>query len=140
MDAERRLIRQAASLTEEIGRAADQLSTQGAEGALADALSRLTYIAEKAEGRLEPVISAIDRTMAELGEAQAGLTSVQDALTFDPGRLDAVEERLFAIRGLARKHNVQADDLPALSQQMAAKLTMIDAGQRSVEAINKAIK
>ena len=128
LDAERRLIRHAAQLTEEIARAAAALSNDGAEGALSDALSRLTHIAERTEGRLEPAISALDRTMAELAEAQAQVADVLDQLTFDPGRLEVVEERLFAIRGLARKHGVAADDLPGLAADMAAKLGAIDAG------------
>ena len=129
LDAERRLIRQAAQLTEEIGRAAAALSAEGAEGALGDALSRLTHIADRAEGRLESAIGAIDRTMAELGEAQAGLAEALEQLTFDPGRLEEVEDRLFAIRGLARKHGVPAEGLPELARSMAKQLGAIDAGE-----------
>ncbi len=52
--------------------------------------------------------------MVELAEAEAGLAEVLEALSFDPGRLEQVEERLFAIRALARKHGVQPDELAAL--------------------------
>ncbi len=129
LDAERRLIRQAAGLTEELARAAQALSGDGAERMIGDALSRLTHAADRAEGRLEPTISAIDRTMTELGEAQEALADVLAALDFDPGRLDRVEERLFAIRGLARKHSVGPDDLLRLMQDMAARLHAIDHGE-----------
>ncbi|MEL7467215.1 MAG: DNA repair protein RecN [Pseudomonadota bacterium] len=129
LDAERRLIRQAADLVSEIGKAQTGLGFEGAEGALSDALSRLSHAAQRAEGRLEPAISAIDRTMAELSEAQAQVGDVLDALTFDPGRLEDVEERLFAIRGLARKHDVAPDDLSAHARAMAARLETIDGGE-----------
>ncbi|MEM7060855.1 MAG: DNA repair protein RecN [Pseudomonadota bacterium] len=135
LDSRRRLIRQAVGLSEEINRAADQLSTQGAEGLISEALSRLTHIAEKAEGRLEGTIAAVDRTLTELGEAQSGLSALHDALRFDPGELEAVEERLFAIRGLARKHNVQPDELPSLAERMVTQLTMIDAGEDRIEVL-----
>jgi len=140
LDAERRLIRQAAGLTEEIDRAAKALAAGGAEGALGDALSRLTHVAERAEGRLEASISAIDRTMTELAEAQQGLADVLDALTFDPGRLEAVEERLFAIRGLARKHGVTPDELPALARDMVRKLTGIDEGESRIGELDAAVE
>ena len=134
LDAERRLIRQAAGLTEEIGRAAALLS-DGAAGALTQALQRLTRVAERAEERLEAPIAAIDRTMVELGEAEAGLAAVLDALSFDPGRLEQVEERLFAIRALARKHGVQPDELAALSRDMAARLAELDASGARINAL-----
>ena len=134
LDAERRLIRQAAGLTEEAGRAAALLS-DGAAGALAEALQRLTRLAGRTEGdagrRLEATITAIDRTMVELAEAEAGLGQVLDALRFDPGRLEQVEERLFAIRALARKHATQPDDLPAFAAGLSARLAELDAsGER----------
>ncbi|MEM8840723.1 MAG: DNA repair protein RecN [Pseudomonadota bacterium] len=128
LDAERRLIQAAARIGEEMAKAADEISGQGAEGALANAMSRLVHIAEKSEGILDPVVAALDRTMAELSEAQSGLADALETLRFDPGRLDEVEERLFAIRGLARKHNVPPDDLDGLATELAGKLDDIDAG------------
>lgn len=139
LDAERRLIKQSARLTEEIVTAAKVLSGEGAEGALADALSRLTHVAERAEGRLEPAISAIDRTMTELSDAQGHLSDVLDALSFDPGRLEIVEERLFALRALARKHGVSPDALGPLTSDMAARLSAIDAGEGRISDLEAAL-
>ena len=139
LDAERRLIRQAAGLTEELEKAATSLEN-GAEGSLSEALSRLTHIADKAEGRLENAITALDRTLAELAEAQSALTDVREALRFDPGRLEIVEERLFAIRALARKHNVPATELPRLAQDMAEKLQTIDAGEDQILALETTVR
>ncbi len=138
LDAERRLIRQAGRLTEEIGRAADRLANDGAEGALGDALSRLTHIAEQTEGRLDTTIEAIDRTLAELGEAQSGLSSVLEALQFDPGRLEETEERLFAIRALARKHDVQPDELADLADGFRKRLETIDMGDARISELESA--
>ncbi len=139
LDAERRLIKQSEKLTSELAKAADHLAGQGAEGALAEALSRLNHVAENAEGRLDPTISAIDRTMSELGEAQSSLGEVLDALNFDPGRLDDVEERLFALRGLARKHNVQPDALPDLTADMSKRLSAITTGAEQIGALEAAL-
>lgn len=132
LDAERRLIRQSGDLMDEIAKAAAALSGDGAEGALGDALSRLTHAAGRAEGRLEAAISALDRTISELNETQAELGGVMDALNFDPGRLEDVEERLFAIRGLARKHGVQPDDLAGLTEELTIRLQAIDGGDARV--------
>lgn len=139
LDGERRLIKQSEKLTSELKKASDHLAGQGAEGALAEALSRINHVVERAEGRLDPTIAAIDRTMAELSEAQSNLSEVLDALNFDPGRLDDVEERLFALRGLARKHSVQPDALPELAAEMATKLAAIQTGEQEIAALETAL-
>lgn len=137
LDGERRLIRQAAGLGEEIGRAAEALS-DGASAALADALNRLTRLTERAGDRLEGAISAIDRTMAELAGAEHELEAILDGLRFDPGRLDEVEERLFAIRAMARKHGVASDDLAGLADELSARLAALDASATQIAGLEAA--
>jgi DNA repair protein RecN (Recombination protein N) len=135
LDTERRLIQSAGRIREEIGRAAEALSPEGAEGLLSDALSRLIHAAERAEGLLDPAIAALDRALIELGEAQGGVGDALERLSFDPGRLEAVEERLFAIRALARKHRVAPDSLPKLAQEFAHRLEAIDLGGTRIAAL-----
>ncbi|MEM1382273.1 MAG: DNA repair protein RecN [Pseudomonadota bacterium] len=137
LDAERRLIQRAGRLREEIGKAADSLAGSGAEGAVADALNRLSRAAEEAEGRLDPAIEALDRAMVELGDAQTGVAEALDWLSFDEGRLEAVEERLFAIRALARKHDTVPEALPDLALSLAGRLDAIDAGKDRIQALER---
>ena len=47
-----------------------------------------------------------------------------------------MEARLFDIRGLARKHRVEADALAALGQRMRAQLAEIEAGGERIEALD----
>ncbi len=129
LDAERRLMQAAERMREEVAKAAEALGPEGAEGAMGDALRRLDHAAPQLEGRLDEPLAALDRAMTELSEAQSGVESALEALTFEPYRLEAVEERLFALRGLARKHNVQPDDLAELRDVLAGKLDAIDAGE-----------
>ena len=46
-------------------------------------------------------------------------------MSFDPSELEDTEERLFAIRGLARKHDVQPDDLAGFADTLRAKLECV---------------
>lgn len=129
LDRERRTIQAAARIAEDATKAAQAISGEGAEGLMGDALARLTRIADRAEGRLDAPIAALDRAMAELTEAQTSLGAALEAMAFEPGRLDLVEERLFALRALARKHQVDADALPDLAIDFARRLDEIDAGE-----------
>jgi DNA repair protein RecN (Recombination protein N) len=100
----------------------------GALAGLARALRRLTRAADRAQGMLDGAVAAAERAAAETEEALAALTGVARALELDPGELERVEERLFALRALARKHNVAVADLPLLREKIAERLAMIDAG------------
>jgi len=140
LDTERRLIQAAARIGEEVIRAGEALSGQGAEGMMADALARLTGVADRAEGQLDPAIAALDRAMVELGEAQAGVEAALEALSFDPGRLEQVEERLFALRALARKHQTMPDALAELAADMARRLDEIDQGDDHIAALEAEVQ
>ena len=92
-------------------------------------------MAPEAEGSLDPVLDAVGRTLAELGEASAEVDRVLSSLDAEPGELDRVEERLFAYRALARKHQVGPDDLPALAADLRARLAALDAGAAGLDAL-----
>jgi len=92
-------------------------------------------IAEEEAALLSVPVAALDRAMVELGEAQRGVAEALEALDFDPGRLDAVEERLFAIRALARKHQVAPDALADLATDMTQRLDEIDGGAEHIAAL-----
>jgi DNA repair protein RecN (Recombination protein N) len=128
LDSERRLIQSAGRIRDDVVRAAQSLSTEGAEGSLSEALSWLSHAAEKADGLLDGAIESIDRTMVELADTQRRVEVALERLSFDPGRLEVVEDRLFAIRALARKHQVTPDSRPDVSVEFSRRLDAIDVG------------
>jgi len=99
---------------------------RGAERGLAAALKVLTRIADKAGGRLDPVIQVLDEAAAEVAEASRALQALSADIDLDGGSLDKIEERLFALRAAARKHGVEVDALAALRADMARKLALIE--------------
>ena len=77
---------------------------------------------------LAEALTALDRAVIEASEAEDKLIAATQALSFDPERLDAIEVRLFDLRGLARKHNVRPEELAKLTDELATKLDAIKAG------------
>jgi DNA repair protein RecN (Recombination protein N) len=53
--------------------------------------------------------------------------------------LEEAEERLFAIRGLARKHQVLPDDLAGLAEDLGARLEALDAGEARLGELEAAV-
>ncbi|WP_188064914.1 DNA repair protein RecN [Sphingobium sp. KCTC 72723] len=136
---ERATMQKGARLTDDLTAIGDCLT--GSDGGLAQlrqAARRLDRIAGE-EPLLAAVLEALDRAVVEAGEAEDRLAEAAEALSFDPARLDSIETRLFDLRGLARKHQVQPDDLAALRDEMAARLAAIEGGQEHVAALEAAV-
>jgi len=140
LDAKRRLMQAAEKIRADIDRAHQALGYEGAEGMLSDASRWLGGAADKAEGRLDEPLAALERAITELGEAQRGVEECLEALSFDPTDLERLEERLFAIRGLARKHGVGPDDLPSLTADFRARIEALDNSEAGLKVLRSGLK
>ncbi len=137
LDARRRLMQAGARIRDDIGKAAQALGMDGAESMLSDASRWLEETANDAEGRLDEPLAALSRAMNEVADAQRGIEDCLSQLDFDPMELEQTEERLFAIRALARKHKVLPDELPALAVDLGKKLTAIDTGATNIAGLEQ---
>ncbi|MFC3615546.1 DNA repair protein RecN [Lutimaribacter marinistellae] len=140
LDVLRRTMQGAEKIRGDVARAFDLLGSDGAEGAMGDALRWLEGVADRAGGQLEEPLAALSRAMIELGEAQGGVEACLNGLEFDPSELERIEERLFAIRALARKHSVAPDDLAGHADTLRTRLAALDAGDADLEAQRTALK
>ena len=102
----------------------------GSDGALAQLRAAARKIERGAADHplLADALASLDRALIEASEAEDRIGKAAEALAFEPGELESVEARLFDIRGLARKHRVEADALAALGEELQAKLALIEAG------------
>ncbi|WP_210092619.1 DNA repair protein RecN [Ruegeria sp. HKCCSP346] len=128
LDARRRMMQGAERIRDDVARAFALLAGDGAEGAMSDAMRWLEGVSDNAGGQLEEPIAALGRAMIELGEAQDGVNACLQALDFNPAELEQAEERLFAIRAQARKHDVAPDDLGSFADTLRDRLNQLEAG------------
>lgn len=140
LDAARRSMQAAERIRGDVATALAALGGDGAEGAMVDASRWLEGAADKADGRLDAPLAALSRALVELGEATQGVEDALSALDVDPRQLENTEERLFALRALARKHDVLADDLAGLADQLRSRLAGIDAGTKGLADLEKAVQ
>jgi DNA repair protein RecN (Recombination protein N) len=115
---------------------------EGSEGGLSrlrQAARILERIAEDHEALAE-ALAAIDRAITEGSEAQDRVDAAGEALAFDPAALEADEARLFELRGLARKHRIQPDGLPALLNELGARLERVESGGAGIAALALALE
>lgn len=138
LDMSRRQMQAAEKIRDDVVRAHVLLGGEGGEGAepaIGDALRWLEGVTDSAEGVLDSPIAALGRALDEISDAQRGVEDALDALQFDPFELERIEERLFAIRALARKHDVAPDDLAELAQTLRDRLAALDAGDADLAVL-----
>lgn len=113
---------------------------EGSDGGLArlrQAARILERVSDDHEALAE-ALAAIDRAITEGSEAQAQVDAAAEALAFDPAALEADEARLFELRGLARKHRVQPDELPALLAELSGRMERLTSGGAGIAKLEKA--
>ncbi len=140
LDACRRMSQAGARISEDIARALQALGPNGAEGLMGDAVRWLDGAAGKADGLLDAPLAALGRALTELGEASQGVERCLEALSFDPAELERIEDRLFSIRALARKHGVLADDLGAFAEGLRVRLAALDGAAGGLKAMHAAVQ
>lgn len=85
----------------------------------------VAHILQKIKTEPNPYQEQID-ALYETAQTISNIISELKPNEVDVDNLDAIEERLFAIRAAARKHRVSADELPQKLELMAAQLNAID--------------
>ena len=133
LDTQRRLMQAAEKIRSDIAKAGEAVGLSGAEGMVTDATRWLGGAVDQAEGQLDEPLAALERAALALDDAQQGIARCLDALSFNPSELEDAEERLFAIRGLARKHNVLADELGPFAEGLRGRLAVVDGGAADLE-------
>ena len=122
----------------------DAYESVGGEGSPSSTFSALMRRLERRAGQapelIEPCLKALDALLVSLDGATAAFEDALQAADFDPRELEAVEERLFALRAAARKHSVTVDALPELLERFTRDIEALDAGEARLVALGKAVE
>jgi DNA repair protein RecN (Recombination protein N) len=133
--ATRALLMNAGRLAQDIAAATEFVAADaGAEVRLAAALRRLSRLSAEGRQAASAAETALDSALVLVQEARAQLEALLAKLEAEPGKLEQIEERLFALRGAARKYNVPVSGLAALCAKFENKLAALDGGSGSLAA------
>jgi DNA repair protein RecN (Recombination protein N) len=108
------------------GALADLAGDRGAERTMASALRRLQRMADKLGSEGDTAIAALDRATIELSEGLAALGRLIASFDADPQRLEKLEERLYLLRDLARKHRITPDTLAEFHEGLTKQLASLE--------------
>jgi DNA repair protein RecN (Recombination protein N) len=127
LENERRVLRNVVRLQELAGGAyaalyEDPASATEQIGSIAKRLEELARIDESAQ----EMLAQIQPAMIALQEAAHSLGRYVDKLEADPGRLDAVEDRLAALEKLKRKYGASIEEVLAFLEEVRAHLNAVE--------------
>lgn len=123
-------------LSEAISAAISEISgeEQNVAARLQYASQKLNSLEPISETRLQSIISALQQAAIEVSEAEASLIQIAKTLEINHDRLEQVEERLFSLRAVARKHDTTVD---ALGDTLASFRKNLDSMDQDITAIEE---
>jgi DNA repair protein RecN (Recombination protein N) len=139
IEAEHRVLANAAQLMATAGQTADALSER--ENALVSELDSLhSRLADAMvlDPRLADVVQALDEARIQTREAAHALAGYLQSTELDPARLTQLEGRIGILHDTARKLRHPAPDLPALWQSVQTRISTLDR-ETDLQALQQAL-
>ena len=91
------------------------------------------------QGQAQEALDALEKAEEALADAEMLLTRLAADTEGDPRLLEETEERLFALRAEARKHNVAVAELPSFLASLKARLAALDSGNAELARLETAL-
>jgi DNA repair protein RecN (Recombination protein N) len=124
---------------EEVREADEILSGPMAPGPnLASLMRRLLRKAESGASIFQPVVEALDASLVALDRTSDALETLKREMAFDPHELETLEERLFALRAAARKHQTTCEGLVDVLARYNADLQLLQSGEANLAELEAA--
>ncbi len=116
---ERRRLQNSGRLAEGVGASLDVLydGDSNANSLIAEAQRAVSQLSEFDQS-LDPLNEMLESAAIQVAEVADELRRYSESIEMDPARRDEVESRLDAIQGIARKHRIESDDIPALAERL----------------------
>lgn len=107
-----------------------------AQSLVADACQSLQALVEL-DNELVPALTLLQEANIQITEAADTLRRYGDSLDTDPAERERVEDRLDAIKTIARKHRTEVADLPELRLKLQQQLSDLQHAEERGEALKE---
>ena len=140
LDAKRRMMQSAEKIKDDILKAQNAVGVNGAESLILDSMRWIETASGKSDGPFDDALASLSRASTELGEAIGIIEGLVDTLDFDAHELEMLEERLFEIRGLARKHKIPSDQLYKFKAELENEVAEFSFGAETLSSLEDKIR
>lgn len=137
LEEKRRQMMNAEKILENLDAAYKAISQGGVQSSLRQAQTAISRVNALLNGKFDNIYTLLDTALVNADEAGEEIENASNEVSLNQNELDAVEERLFALKALARKHNTSVDELPQVWQQMEESLRNLERGEDDIENLRK---
>lgn len=113
--------------------------TQGSDiqGAIRQAQNAIDKVNNLVNDKYNALVEMLDQASIDISESINELEDIASNISTNQNELENIEERLFAVRGLARKHQTSIDNLPNILSEFETKLSAIEYGEETLSKLRK---
>ena len=137
LEEKRRQMMNAEKILENLDLAYKAMNQGGVQSAIRQAQTAISRVNALLNGKFDNIYALLDTALVNADEAGEEIENASNEISLNQNELDAVEERLFALKALARKHNTTVEELPLVWQQMEESLRNLERGEDDIENLRK---
>jgi DNA repair protein RecN (Recombination protein N) len=105
--------------------------------ALSGLMRRLGRKIDGGQALFQPLVDTLDAALVALDRTGDALDELKREMAYDPRELESVEERLFALRAAARKHQTSCDGLIDVLAKYTKDLETLQSGESRLAALEE---
>ncbi len=109
------------------------------EGGISESLYRVKKELDFLDEEVTAIAEKIDSSTLEIDEAFNGLKAILSSIDISEGQIDANQERLFTINRLKRKYRGDIDDILALREELAKRVSAYEDRQSIIDEYERDI-
>ena len=137
LEEKRRQMMNAEKILENLDTAYKAMVQGGVQSSLRQAQAAISRVNALLNGKFDNIYALLDTALVNADEASEEIETASNEVSLNQNELDAVEERLFALKALARKHNTTVEELPQVWAQMEDSLQNLTRGEENIESLRK---
>ena len=137
LEEKRRQMMNAEKILENLDTAYKAMVQGGVQSSLRQAQAAISRVNALLNGKFDNIYALLDTALVNADEASEEIETASNEVSLNQNELDAVEERLFALKALARKHNTTVEELSQVWAQMEDSLQNLTRGEENIESLCK---
>ena len=88
-------------------------------------------------GKYDAIVEILEQSRINAEEAQNEIEEATNNINLNQNELDKIEERIYALRGIARKHQVSVEELPELLEKFKQRLNNLEMGEDGLQNLRQ---
>lgn len=138
LSARRQELMHAEKIVESLNSAYQVLNgSRDVSSALRQAEAAIDKANQYVDGKYDDIYAALDRSLIELTDAVERIESASADISLNSNEQENIDNRLFALKDLARKHGVAVDDLADVLEDFRRRLNSIELGEDGINHLRK---